>query len=99
MSYVAGRYYSNNITTSGSGNDLFDTIKTDLSLDRVTARKLTFVTSSGSVSVDVNNTGFWSPLWGDANGNYGLNFDEDNIMVNSLKIREDARICFIAIIY
>ena len=98
MTYIAGRYYSNTITTSASGQDLISTIKTTLGVSRVTARKIDLI-CSGSICVDIGNTGVWSPLHTDATGSYTLHLDEDNVFANSIKILESGRDVFIGIIY
>jgi hypothetical protein len=99
MSYIAGRYYSNIITTGSEavGEDLFDTIKSDLGLTKIVAKKLNVI-SSGSISVAINGDDFYSPL-SDSSGSYALSLGADDIFVNSLKIKESGRDVFISIIF
>ena len=99
MGYIAGKYYSNTITTGSEvvGQDLFDTIKTDLGLTHVLARKMVLA-SSGSICIDINNTGFYSPL-SDSSGSYALSLDDGDVYASSLKVKESGRSVFISIIY
>jgi len=99
MSYIAGKYYSNTITTGSEvvGQDLFDTIKTDLGLTHVLAKKLSLA-SSGSISIAINGDSFYSPL-SDVSGSYALNLDGKDVFASSLKVKESGRDVFISIIY
>jgi hypothetical protein len=99
MSYIAGKYYSNIITTGSAvvGQDLFDTIKTDLGLTKIIAKKLSLA-SSGSISIAINGDSFYSPL-SDSSGSYALNLGADDVLASSLKVKESGRTVFISIIY
>lgn len=101
MQALAGKYYSAFITTGSEvvGQDLMSDIRTALGVDHLTAKKMTFICSSGSVSVDINATGVYSALWGDSSGSYKLNLDEGDIFVNSFKVKESGRACYVSIIY
>jgi len=100
MNYLAGKYYSNTISTGSAvvGQDLFTTIKSDLGLSNVNAKKISLI-CSGSICIDINNTGFYSPLHLDVSGSYTLNLGEGDVIANSLKVKESGRNVFISIIY
>jgi hypothetical protein len=94
-----GNFYSAWITTGSEavGDDLFDTAKTTLNLTKILAHKVELV-SSGSLSVQLNTSGSYFEL-SDHSGSYLLNIAANDMLVNSVKVKESDRLCHITIIY
>jgi hypothetical protein len=98
---IMGTFYSNTFTTGSvtGSEDLMEKVEANLGLGNVIVKKLTYI-SSGSYAIDINNTGTWSYLWPDADGNYKLSLDGYDVQVSSFRIKEtSASGIWLAIIY
>ena len=101
MGNIQGTFYSNTITTSGSGSggeDLISDIKTTLGLTSMVVKKMTLISSS-NISVDINNLGTYSKLFADADGNYKLSLDAIDCSISSVKILEKSVAVWIAVVF
>ena len=92
-----GKYFSKSILTAGADEDLLATLKTDLSIDHLMAKKLTLITSE-TITVNINGVGF-SELYADLDGVSRLSLDADDVNVGSVVVHESGSTVFIAVVF
>jgi len=84
-----GKFYSNTFTTGSvtGGEDLIAKVETNIGATKILVKKLTYI-ASGSYSIDINSSGSYSALHMNADGEYRIDLDSNDVLVNSLKVLE-----------
>lgn len=97
MGYAnAGRFVSFLITTT-SNQDLIDYVKTTLSVDYLTVKKITVI-ANGSTTVNINS-GHDSVLFQDLDGLSRLSLDSGDCIIESFIVKESGLTLWFGLIY
>lgn len=95
---IAGKYFSGSIVTSSTDEDLIKTLKTLTGENSLTIQKMTLITTS-NIHLKVGASNVYSTLYLNADGNYALSLDSNDVLVSTLIIKESGTSLFIASVY
>lgn len=80
---IQGKYFSfTSASQIAAGSDLIVIAETTIGKN-VVAKKLSLITS-GSISIDINNTGIYSTLYKDTDNLYRLSLDANDCVISSI---------------
>ncbi len=95
-----GKYFSFTSASITAGEDLVETLATQIgNTDGIVPKKITLI-SSGSIAIDINNLGVYSTLFADADSLYKLSLDSNDVEIKSIVSEEDsASPIFLAVVF
>jgi hypothetical protein len=98
---MAGRFYSESITTTGADEDVLDGMRTTLAAAGITLTTAKIVTllSTDNIGVDINGTGVYSYLYADPDAVYSLSLKEGEVVVSKILIETSSHTVWVGIVY
>lgn len=94
---ISGHYFSKNITTTTTDQDIINTIRVMLNNRHISVKKVTVISSS-EFTVSINDVGF-SDVYQDVDLIYKLSLGADDVSINKMVIHESGITVFVAIVF
>jgi len=94
-----GNYFSTNLSGATAGDDILELLEAEIGNSNMIVKKLALITVA-DIGLDVNTRGVYSHLWKDADLNYKLALDANDVLIGSMIVEDTvADDIFVAVIY